>query len=105
MQKCLAIIAVQRRIEEERQGMAQAMAGYPYGHRQTEETTIQTRTQDAVEVDVLASAAGNGGTKCEGEEGDIEVEDSPSKRAETVEESAYPPPVPATAPTSGGIEG
>jgi len=32
------------------------------------------------------------------------VKDQPSKRAKIVEAPAYPPPVPATALTPGGIE-
>ena len=38
------------------------------------------------------------------EEEDVGVKDSPSKRAKTVEEPAYPPSVPATTPTPGRIE-
>jgi hypothetical protein len=57
-----------------------------------------------MEVDALTPAAGNGGVKRKREEEDVGVKDSPSKRAKTVEEPAYPPPVPATALTPGGIE-
>ena len=57
-----------------------------------------------MEVDLLASAAGNGGVKRKREEEDIGMKDSPSKKAKTAEEPEYPPPVPATALTLGGIE-
>jgi hypothetical protein len=53
--------------------------------------------------DALASAAGNGWASAREEE-DVGMKDSPSKRAKTVEGSAYPQPVPATALAPGGIE-
>jgi hypothetical protein len=85
-------------------GNAWATAGYPYAYQQAEETAVQTHTQEAMELDALASAAGNEGVKREREEEDVGVKDSPSKRAKTVEGPAYPPPVPVTAvtPTPGG---
>jgi len=64
----------------------------------------KTHTQEAMEVDVLASAAGNGGVKRKREEEEIGVKDSPSKRTKTVEKPTYLPPVPTTALTPGGIE-
>jgi hypothetical protein len=103
VQKCLAAIAVQTRIEEGWR-MAWGTAGYPYAYQQVDETVVQTHTQAVMEVDALASAAGNEGVKREREEEDVGVKDSPSKRAKTVEGPAYPPPVPVTAvtPTPGG---
>jgi hypothetical protein len=104
VQKCLAVIAVQRRVEEERRKKAWATAGYPYAYQQAGETAVQAHTQEKMEVDALASAEGNGGAKRKREEEDVGVKDSPSKKARTIEEPAYPPPVPATALTPGGIE-
>ena len=104
VQKCLAVIAIQRRVEEERRRKAWATASYQYAHHQAEETAVQTHTQEAMEVDLLAPAAGNGGVKRKREEEDVGMKDSPSKRAKTAEEPVYPPPVPATALTPGGIE-
>ena len=104
MQKCLAGIAVQRRVEEERRRKAWATAGYSYAYQQGEESAVQAHTQEAMEVDPPTSAAGNGGVKRKREEEDVGVNDSPSKRAKTVEEPTYLPPVPATAVTPGGIE-
>jgi hypothetical protein len=52
----------------------------------------------------LASAAGNGGVKHERDEEDVGLKGSPSRRAKTVEESAYPLPFPLTALTPGGID-
>jgi len=98
VQKCLAVIAVQRRVEEERRRKAWATAGYPYAYQQAEETAVQTHAQDAMEVD---AAAGNGGIKRKREEEDVGVKGSPSKRAKTVEEPASPL---ATALTPGGVE-
>ena len=88
VQKCLAIIAIQRQVEEEKRRKAWAMAGYPYAHQQAEETAVQTRTQEAMEVDVLASTAGGGGAKRKKEGKNVRVKDSLSKRAKTVEEPA-----------------
>ena len=104
MQKCLAVVAIQRRVEEEKRRKAWAMAGYPYAHQQAEETAVQTRTQEVMEVDVLASTAGSGGVKRKREGENVRVENSLSQRAKTVEEPAYPPPVPVTALTPGRIE-
>ena len=39
------------------------MAGYQYAYQQAEETAVQTHTQEAMEVGVFASAAGNEGIK------------------------------------------
>jgi len=55
-----------------------------------------------MEVDALASAAGNGGVKRKREEGDVGVRGPPSMRAKALE-PAYPPPVPATALTPGAL--
>jgi len=76
---------VQRRIEEERRRKSWATAGYLYDHQQPIETAVRARTQEAMEVDALASAAVNGGVKREREEEDIVAKDSPSKSAKTVE--------------------
>jgi len=102
--KCLAVIAVQRQIEEKMRREAWATAGYPYAYQQADETAVQTQTQDAMEVDILASTAGNGCVKLKKEEEEVGVKYSPSKRAKKVEEPAYPPLVPATTFTPGGIE-
>lgn len=104
VQKCLAVIAVQKRIEEERRRKAWTTAGYPYAYQQAGETAVQTHTQEAMEVNVLTPAAGNGGSKRKREEEDVGVKDSPSKRAKTIEESAGLPPAPEAALTPGGIE-
>ena len=104
VQKCLAIIAVQRRIEEERRKKVWASAGYPYAYQQAGGTAVQTQSQEAtMEVDTVAPAAGNGGGKRKREEEDDEAKDSPSKRVKTVEEFAVPP-APATALTTGVAE-
>ena len=58
VQKCLAVIAVQRRIEEEMRRKGWATAGYPYAYQQADETIVQTRTQEAIEAGPLVSAAG-----------------------------------------------
>jgi len=42
IQRFLAIIAVQRRIEAERRRKAWAATGYPYAYQQAEETAVQT---------------------------------------------------------------
>ena len=104
VQKCLAVITVQKRIEEERRRKAWATAGYPYAHQQAEETAVQTYTQEAMEVDILPPAAGDGGSKRKREEEDVGVKDSPSKRVKTIKEPAIPPPAPEAALTPGGVE-
>jgi len=76
VQRCLAVIAMQTRIEKERRSKACATAGYPYAYQQAEETTVQTHIQEAMEVNALASAAGNGGIKRKREEEDVGVKDS-----------------------------
>ena len=80
------------------------MAGYQYAYQKSEETAVQTHTQGAMEVGVLASATGNEGIKRKREEGNVRVRDSPYKRAKTVEEPSYPPPVPVTVLTPVGVE-
>lgn len=104
VQKCLAVIAVQRRIEEERRRKAWATTGYSNAYQKAEETAVQTRTQEAMEVDVLASAVGSGGAKRKREEEDVDANGSPPKRVKIVEEVPHPQPVPATALTPGGVE-
>jgi len=74
-------------------------------HQVIHTITSKTRTQEAVEVGALASAAGNGGVKRKREEEEIGMKDLPSKRTKTVEKPTYLPPVPATALTPGAIEG
>jgi len=103
VQQCLGVIALQRRIEEERRRKAWATASYPYAYQRTEETALRARTQEAMEVGALTSTAGNGGVKRKREEEDI-GEGFSVYVAKTVEEPAYPLPVPATALTPGGIE-
>ena len=61
-------------------------------------------THEAMEVDALASSAGNGGDKRKREEEDVGVKESPPKKVKTVEEPPYPQPVPATALTPGAVE-
>jgi len=56
VQRCLAVIATQRRIEEERRRKGWATAGYRYVYQQAEETVAQTHTQEAMEADGLTSA-------------------------------------------------
>jgi hypothetical protein len=57
--------------------------GYPHAYQQADETTVQTPTQEAMEGDALASAAGNGGAKRKTEERNVGVKDSQSTRAKT----------------------
>ncbi len=95
---------MQRRVEEERRRKAWATTGYSNAYQKAEETAVQTQTQEAMEVDALASAAGSGGVKRKREEEDVGVKDSPPKRVKTVEEPPYPQPVPATALTPEGVE-
>jgi hypothetical protein len=57
-----------------------------------------------LEVGALASATGNTGVKRKREEEDVGVNDSPSKRAKTIEGSAYPPPIPLSALTPEGFD-
>jgi hypothetical protein len=104
VQKCLAVIAVQRRVEEERRRKAWATAGYPYAYQQAEATAIQTQTQEAMKVDVLTPATGNGGVKRKREEEDVGVKDSPSKRAKNVEEPAVPLAAPVAALMPGRVD-
>ena len=80
------------------------MAGYQYAYQQAEGTAVQTHTQEAMEVGVFASAAGNEGIKRKREEANVGVKDSLPKRAKAVEEPAYLPPVPVTALPPGGIK-
>lgn len=103
-QKCLAVIAVQKRIEEERRRKAWATAGYQYVYQPAEQTTVQTHTLDLMEVDVLTPSAGNGGPKRKREEEDVGMKASPSKRAKTMEEPVVPPPASEAALTPGGVE-
>jgi len=63
VQKCLAVIAVQRRIEEEMRRKGWATAGYPYAYQQAEETTVQAHTQEAMEAGTLVSAAGTAASR------------------------------------------
>jgi hypothetical protein len=88
---------MRRRIEEERRRKAWATTSYLHAYQQAEETTVRAHTQEAMEVDALVSAAGNGGVKRKTEEGNIGVEDSHPKRAKTAA-------CPATALMTGGIE-
>jgi len=55
VQNCLAVVAMQRRIEEERWRKAWATAGYPYPYQQAEETALRAHTQEAMEVDGVVS--------------------------------------------------
>jgi len=103
VQKSLAVVAMQRRIEEERRRKVWATASYSCDYQQACET-VRSHTQETMEVDALASAAGSGGVKREREEEDVGVKDSSPKKAKTVEGPAYLPPVPATTLTPGGIE-
>jgi hypothetical protein len=82
-------------MEEEKQRKVWDTAGYPYAYQRAEKTAVQTHTQAVMEVDTLASAAGNGGVKRKREEEDFGVKDSSSKRTTNVEGLAYLPPVPA----------
>jgi len=59
VQKCLAVVAVQRRIEEEGRRRSRATAGYSYDYQQVDETAVRAHTQEAMEVDALASAMGH----------------------------------------------
>ena len=95
---------MQRRVEEKMRRKAWATVGYPYAYQQADETAVQAHTQEAMEVDILASAAGNGCVKRKREEEEVGVKYSPSKRAKTVEEPVYPPLVPTTVLSPGGIE-
>jgi len=63
VQEWLTVIAMQRRIEEERRREAWATTGYPYAYRKAGETTQKAHTQKTMGVRALASAAGNGGAK------------------------------------------
>jgi hypothetical protein len=80
------------------------MAGYPYAYQKAEETAVQTHIQEAMEVDALTSAAGNGGVKHKRAKEEAGVKDSPSKGTKPVEEPPYSPPVPTIALTPEGVE-
>jgi len=57
--------------EEERRMGPWATSGYPYTHQQAQETALRTYTEEAMEVNALAFAAGNGGVKRKREKGDV----------------------------------
>jgi len=101
MCRYLAVIAVQRRIEEERRRKGWATAGYRYVHQQAEETVAQTRTQEAMEA--VRTRFCCGGVTRKREEQEVGAKDLPPKRARTVEEPTYLPPVPATALVPGHL--
>ena len=80
------------------------MADYQCAYQQAEETAVQPHTQGAMEVGVLAPAAGNEGIKRKRKDANVGVKDSLPKRPKAVEEPAYLPPVPVTALPPGGIK-
>jgi hypothetical protein len=80
VQKRLTLIAVQRRIEEERLGLQRAI----HMLTSSRETVVRAHTQETMEVDAPASVAGNGGVKRNREEQDATGKDSPSERTNTV---------------------
>jgi len=90
--------------EEERRRKASATAGYLYDYGKGGETAVWVHTREKCS----RFCAGNGGVRRERKEEDVGVKDSPPNMAKTmaktVEGPAYPPPVPATTLTTGGIE-
>jgi len=101
VQKCLAVVAVQRRVEEERLQLQQVIYMITGEPERPLFGSILKRS-------ALAFAAGNRGVRRERKEEDVGVKDSSPNMAKTmaktVEIPVYLPPVPATTLTPGGIE-